>query len=500
METTEKFINYVKKMQAYSEAIGLMYWDLRTGAPKKGIEQRSQVIGTLSSEVFGMQTSDELAEMLVELENNLESLDLITKRTVEKMRKEYNMSKKIPADEYREFVILTSKAESVWEEAKEKSDFSLFFPYLKEIVETTKRFVSFWGVKDNNPYNTLLNEYEPGMTTEILDDVFGELRNKIVPLAKKIAESPNQPKTDFLFKYFPKEKQKQFSLDILKQLGYDFNAGRLDETVHPFATGLNRGDVRITTKYDENDFRTAIFGTIHECGHALYEQNISAELEGLPLSTGTSMGIHESQSLFYENFVGRNEKFWEQNFSTLQAYAPEQFGHVAVGDFLAAINESKSSLIRIEADELTYPLHIMIRYEIEKGLFNGDMQVKDLPEIWNDKYEEYLGVRPTNDAEGILQDVHWAGGAFGYFPSYALGFLYASQLKSAMLKDLPHFDDLCANGNLEPIKDWLTQKVHRHGSMKKPLEILQEATGEGLNATYLVEYLEEKYGRIYQLV
>ncbi|QBP41293.1 carboxypeptidase M32 [Paenisporosarcina antarctica] len=500
METTEKFINYVKKMQAYSEAIGLMYWDLRTGAPKKGIEQRSQVIGTLSSEVFGMQTSDELAEMLVELENNLESLDLITKRTVEKMRKEYNMSKKIPADEYRDFVILTSKAESVWEEAKEKSDFSLFFPYLKEIVETTKRFVSFWGVKDNNPYNTLLNEYEPGMTTEILDNVFGELRNKIVPLAKKIAESPNQPKTDFLFKYFPKEKQKQFSLDILKQLGYDFNAGRLDETVHPFATGLNRGDVRITTKYDENDFRTAIFGTIHECGHALYEQNISAELEGLPLSTGTSMGIHESQSLFYENFVGRNEKFWEQNFSTLQAYAPEQFGHVAVMDFLAAINESKSSLIRIEADELTYPLHIMIRYEIEKGLFNGDMQVEELPQIWNDKYEEYLGVRPTNDAEGILQDVHWAGGAFGYFPSYALGFLYASQLKSAMLIDLPHFDDLCANGNLEPIKDWLTEKVHRHGSMKKPLEILQDATGEGLNATYLVEYLEEKYGRIYQLV
>jgi carboxypeptidase Taq len=354
-------------------------------------------------------------------------------------------------------------------------------------------------VKDNNPYNTLLDEYEPGMTTEILDEVFGELRKKIVPLAKKIAESPKQPKTDFLFKHFPKDKQQQFSLDILKQLGYDFEAGRLDETVHPFATGLNRGDVRITTKYDENDFRTAIFGTFHECGHALYEQNISAELEGLPLSTGTSMGIHESQSLFYENFVGRNENFWKHNYETLQGYAPEQFGAVSAEDFLAAINESKSSLIRIEADELTYPLHIMIRYEIEKGLFNGDMKVEDLPQIWNDKYEEYLGVRPSNDAEGILQDVHWAGGAFGYFPSYALGFLYASQLKAAMLKDLPNFDELCANGDLEPVKKWLTDKVHRHGSMKKPLEILTEATGEGLNATHLVEYLEEKYGRIYQL-
>ena len=500
MKNTDKFLDYVKKMQAYSEAISLIYWDLRTGAPKKGIDQRSQVIGTLSSEVFAMQTSDELAKMLDELEKNVDSLDPITKRTFEVVKKEYGMSKNIPAEEYKAYVILTSKAESVWEEAKEKSDFTLFMPYLKEIVETTKRFITYWGIKENNPYNTLLDEYEPGMTTEILDQVFGELRNKIVPLAKKIANSSHQPDTSFLFKEFPKEKQKQFSLEILKQLGYDFDAGRLDETVHPFATGLNRGDVRITTKYDEHDFRSAVFGTIHECGHALYEQNISADLEGLPISSGTSMGIHESQSLFYENFVGRNEKFWEHNYSSLQVHAPEQFGHVSVNNFLAAINESKSSLIRIEADELTYPLHIMIRYEIEKGLFNGEMKVEDLPQIWNDKYEEYLGVRPTNDAEGILQDVHWSGGAFGYFPSYALGYMYASQLKVAMLKDIPNFDELCASGNLQPVKNWLTEKVHRHGSMKKPLEILQEATGEGLNASYLADYLEEKYGRIYQLV
>ena len=499
METIEKFLEYVKKMQAYSEAISLMYWDLRTGAPKKGIDQRSQVIGTLSSEVFAMQTSGELAAMLDELEKHVESLDPIIKRTFEDVKKEYEMNKKIPASEYRDYVILTSKSEAVWEEAKEKSDFSLFMPYLKEIVETTKRFVTYWGIKEGNPYNTLLDEYEPGMTTQILDDVFGELRKKIVPLAKKIAESPNQPDTSVLFKYFPKDKQKQFSLDILKQLGYDFEAGRLDETVHPFATGLNRGDVRITTKYDEHDFRSAVFGTIHECGHALYEQNISADLEGLPIASGTSMGIHESQSLFYENFVGRNEKFWEHNYANLKSYAPEQFGHVAIEDFLSAINATKSSLIRIEADELTYPLHIMIRYEIEKGLFNGDMQVEDLPQIWNDKYEEYLGIRPSNDAEGILQDVHWAGGAFGYFPSYALGYMYTSQLKVAMLEDLPNFDELCAEGDLDPVKKWLTEKVHRHGSMKKPLEILQEATGEGLNASYLAQYLEEKYGRIYQL-
>lgn len=499
MSTSVEFLEYMRKIQSYSEAIGLMYWDLRTGAPKKGVDQRSQVIGTLSSEVFDMQTSDKLEEMLNQLEKEFDSLDEITQKSYEKAKKDFNMSKKIPAKEYREYVILTSKAESVWEEAKGKNDFNMFLPYLKDIVETTRRFVTYWGVKDDNPYNTLLDQYEPGLTTEIIDEVFGELRSKIVPLVKKIAESKNQPTTDFLFEHFPKDKQKEFSLDILKQLGYDFEAGRLDATVHPFATGLNRGDVRITTKYDEKDFRSAVFGTIHECGHALYEQNISADLEGLPLCSGTSMGIHESQSLFYENFVGRNENFWKHNYESLQSYAPEQFGNVSSEDFLKAINEAKPSLIRIEADELTYALHIMIRYEIEKGLFNGDMKVEDLPQIWNDKYEEYLGVRPSTDAEGVLQDVHWSGGAFGYFPSYALGFLYASQLNAAMLKDIPNFDELCATGNLESIKEWLTDKVHRHGSMKKPLEILQDATGEGLNASYLVEYLEEKYTRIYQL-
>lgn len=499
MSTSVEFLEYMKKIQSYSEAIGLMYWDLRTGAPKKGTDQRSQVIGTLSSEVFTMRTSPELEKMLHELEKDFDSLDEITKKSYEEAKKEFDMSKKIPPKEYKDYVILISKGETVWEEAKDKNDFDMFLPYLKDIVEMNKRFVDYWGVKDNNPYNTLLDLYEPGMTTEVLDEVFGELRSKIVPLVKKISESSNQPSTDCLFKHFPKEKQKQFSLDILKQLGYDFNAGRLDETVHPFATGLNRGDVRITTKYDEKDFRSAVFGTIHECGHALYEQNISEDIDGLPICTGTSMGIHESQSLFYENFVGRNENFWKHNYENLQSYAPEQFGKVSAEDFLRAINVAKPSLIRIEADELTYALHIMIRYEIEKGLFNGDMKVEDLPQIWNDKYEEYLGVRPSTNAEGVLQDVHWSGGSFGYFPSYALGFLYAAQLKAAMLKDIPNFDELCATGELESVKSWLTEKVHRHGAMKKPLEILQEATGEGLNASYLVAYLEEKYTRIYQL-
>jgi carboxypeptidase Taq len=497
-QTEKKFLDYVKKMAAYGEALSLIYWDLRTGAPKKGAGQRSEVIGVLSSELFNMSTSAEMASYIARLSNE-PSLSEITRRTLDECRKDYDRNKKIPAEEYREYVILQSKAETIWEEAKAESNFEMFRPYLEKLVETTKRFIGYWGY-EGNKYNTLLDMYEPGVTVEVLDQVFGDLREKIVPLVQQISGSTAKPETEFLFNHFPKEKQRAFSLEILKQMGYDFDAGRLDETVHPFAMGLNPGDVRVTTKYDESDFRTAVFGTIHEGGHALYEQNISEELVGTPLSSGTSMGIHESQSLFYENFVGRNFSFWKHNYSLLKEYSEGQFSGVEAEDFYRAVNESKPSLIRIEADELTYPLHVMVRYEIEKGLFNDEIEVKDLPRIWNDKYEQYLGIRPENDAQGVLQDVHWAGGSFGYFPSYALGYMYAAQFKNAMLKDLPDYEELLEQGNLQPIKEWMTEKVHKHGKMKKPLEILTDVTGEGLNAQYLVDYLYDKYNKVYHIV
>jgi carboxypeptidase Taq len=495
-QTEKDFLDFVKKMMSYNEAIALMYWDLRTGAPKQGVEQRSEVIGMLSSEVFNMSTSKEMETYIEKLSG--ESLNEISRKTLEECRKQYDRNKKIPAEEYKEYVILQSKAESIWEEAKANSDFDMFRPYLEKLVDMNKRFIQYWGY-EGNKYNTLLDLYEPGITVEVLDQVFGDLRDKIVLLVKKISESTNKPVTDFLFKSFSKEKQKEFSLEILKQMGYNFQAGRLDETVHPFATGLNPGDVRVTTNYNENDFRTAVFGTIHEGGHALYEQNLSKELIGTPLCTGTSMGIHESQSLFYENFVGRSQSFWKKNFDLLKEYANGQFDEVDIMDFYRAINESKPSLIRIEADELTYPLHIIVRYEIEKALMNDEIEVKDLPKIWNEKYEEYLGVRPDSDANGVLQDVHWAGGSFGYFPSYALGYMYAAQFKEKMLEDIPHYDQLLEDGNLLPIKEWFTEHVHQYGKMKKPLEILNDVTGEGLNASYLVDYLYKKYGNVYQI-
>ncbi|WP_026694870.1 carboxypeptidase M32 [Peribacillus kribbensis] len=502
IQTLEReFLDYVKKISAYNEALGLIFWDLRTGAPKKAVEQRSQVIGVLSSEVFTLSTSEQMAAFIARLsdEEIYTHLSPITKKVLLECKKDYERNKKIPADEYKEYVVLQSKAESVWEEAKKESNWDTFKPYLEKIVDFNRRFITYWGY-EGNPYNTLLDMYEPGVTVEVLDEVFGKLRESIVPLVKQIAESENKPETDFLYHRFSKEDQKSFSLEILKELGYDFEAGRLDETVHPFAIGLNTGDVRVTTRYDENDFRTAVFGTIHECGHAIYEQNISTELTGTPLSSGTSMGIHESQSLFFESFIGRNKSFWKKQYPLIQTYAETQFKNIELDDFYRAINESRPSLIRIEADELTYPLHIMIRYEIEKALFNNELEVAQLPQVWNDKYEEYLGIRPDQDAHGVLQDVHWAGGSFGYFPSYALGYIYAAQIKEAMLKDLPNYDALLESGDIQPIKNWLIEKIHMFGKTKKPLEILQETTGEGLNADHLIKYLTDKYGSVYQLV
>ncbi|KZM52650.1 MULTISPECIES: carboxypeptidase M32 [Aeribacillus] len=499
-EKEQKFFDYLKKMESYEEALNLMYWDLRTGAPKNGLERRAETIGILSEEWFQMSVSDTMKEFLDELTEKhvYDNLSSVTKKALQECREEYEKNIKIPKEEYKEYVILQSKSESVWEEAKANADFNQFAPYLEKLIEFNKKFISYWGYKGHK-YNTLLHLYEPGITVETLDKVFAELKKHIVPLVQQIVESSKKIDVSFLHKPFPKEKQRKFSEYILKEIGYNFDAGRLDETVHPFEIRMNRGDVRITTKYDETDFRTAVFGTIHEAGHAIYEQNINEELEGTPLADGASMGIHESQSLFYENLIGRNYHFWKRYYNQLKTYAPNQFTGVSLNDFYRAINEVKPSLIRIEADELTYCLHIIVRYEIEKLLFEGNLDVSDLPKVWNDKYSEYLGIAPDHDGNGVLQDVHWAGGSFGYFPSYALGYMYATQLMQKMEQDLSNVEELIENGEFQQIQSWLTKHVHLYGKMKKPLEILKDATGESLNPAYFIQYLEKKYKDIYSL-
>lgn len=489
-----EFKSFLAEMDAYRELVTLAQWDMRTKIPAKAVEKRSEAVGLLAEKMHEMTTSEKMKGFIDSLQG---TEDPILQKVLRECEENYSRSSKIPNQEYREFVMLQVKSEAVWQEAREKDDFSLFQPYLEKMVEINIRFAEYWGY-DKNRYDALLHNYEPGMTVETLDKVFPKVRDSLSSLLERIHASGSVPDTSFLTAAFPKQAQKEFSIELLKQMGYDFNAGRLDETIHPFAITLNTEDVRITTRYDENDFRMAVFGTVHEGGHALYEQNIGKEYAGSPLATGTSMGIHESQSLFWENFIARNSTFWKKNYETFLEYAPSSFHDVHPDEFYRSINEVKPSLIRIEADELTYPLHIMVRYELEKELINQEIAVKDLPRLWKEKMADYLGIEPPTDREGVLQDIHWAGGDFGYFPSYALGYMYAAQFSHTMQKQLD-VEALLEAGDLEPIKNWLSENIHRHGKSKKPLELVKEVTGETLRSEYLIEYLTGKYENIYRI-
>jgi len=499
-DVKELFMERLRKIKSYTEAASVLYWDLRTGAPKKGVQQRSQTIGMLQTEAFKLTIADDMGEWLEKLSepDTYKGLSAVEQRCVDMMRRRFDRSRKIPSDMYQAFVVLTSEAESVWEEAKRNADFASFRPYLEKIVDYNRKFAQLWGYEEH-PYDALLDDYDPGMTVRKLDELFAGVRENIVPLVAQVQASGVQLDVSFLKQPFDKAKQQAFSEFIVRELGYDMAAGRIDETEHPFATALNIGDVRITTRFKPDDLTFSLFSTIHECGHALYEQNIAPELDGTPLADGASYGIHESQSRFWEIFIGMSRPFWKRYMPELQRFFPEQLGHVTAEQFYRAINRSEPSLIRIEADELTYNLHIMIRYEIEKQLIAGGIEVKDLPDIWNDKYEEYLGVRPSHDGEGVLQDVHWAGGSFGYFPSYSLGNMYAAQIQAKIKRDLPDFTSLVERGEFAPIKAWLTERIYRHGSMMKPETFIEQVTGEALDSRYLIEHLQEKFRDLYGL-
>lgn len=495
-EKIQEFKEYLKKLEYLNSAIGVLYWDMRVGIPRKGVPYRSEVLGYLSTEGYKLETSEEI-KSFIDYFSGMDGLDKVTSSMVENVRKNYEKTKKIPEDRYREYVVLTSESESIWEEAKDNSDFNMFKPYLERLVEFQKEMIGYWGY-EGNKYNTLLDMYEPGYTVEKIDKVFGEVRDAIVELLNKIKASGNTPDTKVLEGYYSKESQVELANGMLKKIGYDFEAGRMDESVHPFTIEFNNKDVRITTHYYENDFTNALFSCIHEGGHGIYEQNISDELAGTTLASGVSSGIHESQSRFYENILGRSREFWNYFYPDVKKTYPH-FKDVDFEDFYRAINIVRPSLIRVDADELTYSLHIIIRYELEKALINDEIRVEDLPRAWKEKYKEYLGVEPENDGVGVLQDVHWSGGMFGYFPSYALGNLYGAQFYHAMLKSIPDAMEQVEKGEFGAIKEWLKENIHKHGSVYKPSELIKMATGEELSARYFIEYLNRKYGEIYNL-
>lgn len=494
----EGFRELLKRINHYREAAGLMQWDLETGAPEKSVAVRSEVLGTIATEAFKMTVSDEMGNFLEELSRpeNFEKLDEIMQKTVEKQKKEYYRFKKVPSDKYQEYIILVAQAQAVWKDAKTKKDFQLFLPYLKRIVEFKREIIALWGY-EGHPYNALLDEYEPEMTVEKLDGIFHDMKESLVNLYKKIVASGYTPDDSIFHKKFDIEKQKKLSIRILKRMGFDFEGGRIDEAAHPFALKLNPGDVRITTKYEETQLMSALYSSIHEGGHGLYEQNISKDLLYTPLNDGASMGIHESQSRFWENILARSFDFWQYFKEEVLEIFPDEFKDISLEKIYHANNKVEKSLIRIYADELTYGLHIILRYELEKALIQGDIEVEDLPKIWNEKMEEYLGVTPKDDGEGVLQDVHWSAGLMGYFPSYALGNIYAAQFLEKMKKDLGNYQMMVRNGQFEEIKKWLIENIHSYGKTFTPEELITKITGEGINPKYFIDYLEKKFSDIY---
>lgn len=489
--------NYLKDLEYLNSAVALIQWDSLVNMPSKAVQYRSEMLGYLSGESYKLSTSSKIKEF-VEYFKNSKDVDTVTSATIANIEKEYNKTKKIPEQEYKDYVMASAHAGVAWEEAKNKSDFNIFKPHLKKMVEFNKKFAEYWGYSENR-YNALLDIYEPGITTEKLDIVFGELRNALVTLLNKIKAAGDKPNIDFFTKKFTKEEQESFSKLVLDNMEYDYvEAGRIDESTHPFTTNFGNKDVRITTHYYENDFRSALFSCIHEAGHGIYEQDIPDSLQGTLLATGASMGIHESQSRFYENIIGKSKEFWKYYYPIAINKFP-QFKGISFEEFYKGINYVEPSLIRTEADELTYSIHIIIRYEIEKMLINNDLDVEDVSKVWNEKYNEYLGVEPKNDAEGILQDMHWSDGSFGYFPSYALGNLYGAQFLNKMKKDIPNLYEEISKGNLTIVHNWLKDNIHKFGAVYKPTELIKKVTGEELSAKYFIDYINEKFKDIYTI-
>ena len=486
---------YLDKYMAFSTATNIMDWDTNTEAPEEASEYTARALGILSQEKFTSLINPKVKAIMDGLDE--EKLDEKEKAILKRLKKEYKKSESVPADEMREFTELASRAMNMWQKAKKQNDFSLYAPYLEKVVAYRKKFAGYARRKDEHLYDLLLDEYEEAFHMEELDRFFGKLKAEIIPLLKKVQKA--EPVDDgFLFLEYDIEKQKQFNRFLAEYMGFDFKRGVIAESEHPFTTSWHNHDVRITTHYYKDNLASALFSTIHESGHALYEQGIKDELTQTLVGEGASCAMHESQSRFYENIIGRSEAFWEPLYPKLKETFPDQLREISLERFVRALNRVKADLIRTESDELTYCLHIMVRYELEKKMIEEEVPVDELPELWNRKYEEYLGVKPGNDREGILQDVHWSMGDIGYFPSYALGNAFAAQIYHTMKKELP-VDDLLRQGKISGITDYLREHIHQYGASREPREMLKELTGEEFNPDYYIDYLKEKFEKVYRL-
>ncbi len=498
--TLENAVNiykeYEEKLWGINAATGIICHDGNTVAPKSSAAARGRMMAVLSEQAYLLSTAPEFTEALEVINSHKDKCDKKVTRAAYLYLKDAQNMKKIPMDEYVEYSRHISESSDVWHTAKETSDFSLFAPYLEKTVETLRKF-AFYTDPDKDVYDVSLDSYESGLTTQKCEEFFGALKPVLKELIAKVDEA-KAPRTDFMEENFPISKQKELAEYITDLMCIDRDRFAIAETEHPYTTDASRYDVRIATHYYENSFASALYSNIHENGHALYELGTGEEYAFTVLGGGVSMGIHESQSRFYENILGRSLPFAKTLLPKLKEVAPAQFRDVDAETLWKALCESKPSLIRTESDELTYTMHIIIRYELENRLMHGTLAVKDLPDEWNRLYKEYLGVDVPDDKHGVLQDSHWSGGSIGYFPSYALGSAYGAQMLCKM-KETIDVDGCMENGDFAPINRWLEENVWRHGRMYEPAELLKNACGEEFSPKYFIDYLTEKYTKLYEL-
>ncbi len=497
MQAQQLYTEYVNTMQKAADlnnAAAVLGWDQETYMPPKGADYRGRQLATLATQAHEILTSNALGKLLQEL-SGINGLDDTQTANVRLSVEDYERNKKLPASFVDELSRLTSESFNAWVTARRQNDFGVFQPLLTKMIALKRKQADLYGYKAH-PYDALLDEYEKGATVAMLDPIFKGVREQLPPLLDKI-RSAQQVSNDCFHRHFPKQQQWDFSIDVLKGMGFDLEAGRQDYSEHPFTTSFSPTDVRLTTRVDENNYASLLWSCIHEGGHGLYEQGLPENQYGLPLGAAASLGIHESQSRFWENCVGRSLDYWKHYYPILQNYFPAQLSDVSVEDFFKASNRVEPSFIRTEADELTYHFHVMIRYEIEKALIEGSLDPKDLREQWNLLYNRYLGITPKDDKTGVLQDVHWSHGMFGYFPTYSLGSFYAAQFFGQISKDIPELTEKIQKGELQPILHWLRGKVHQYGRRYTSEELCERITGSRLDTNQFMDYARKKFGQVY---
>ena len=491
--TTIPFYQKARRIFDLTQARQALEWDQKVVMPPRGVTQRAQQLAALAEVTHGQSTDPAFGDLIADLEASPD-LDDRVRADVREARRAFDRAVKIPARLVAERAEACALAETAWESARARNDFAAFRPHLERVLALTRELAS--GLDPAHPYDALLDEYEPGMAEAQLRAVFADLKARLLPVLEAVRGAAQQPDPACIARHFPEAGQRAFCLRVLEDMGFDLTAGRFDTSAHPCTDGT-MDDVRLTTRYQEDFLPSAIFGTLHEAGHGLYEQGLEPARFRDPAGPFCSIGIHESQSRLWENLIGRSRPFWSHYYPALQRTFPGVLDDVPLDAFHGAVNRVAPSLIRVEADEATYNLHIILRFELESDLIAGRVEARDLPALWRARMRESLGVEPAEDRLGVLQDVHWAAGLFGYFPTYALGNLYAAQFMEKLRQDLPDLDDRLARGDLRGVKDWLNRNIHLHGRRWTAPELCARVTGRPLSAEPLLRHLEDRYAGIY---